>query len=151
MNGLYHYTSKFHLPLILKSGYLKLTQGILNDNVVWLTTDTADGHGLEASCVDKKEIKFILKDIHVISWKDYREKIIQGEDKELKQEWADILEIDTKYNTWYLSEYILPLFLVKAIENTKTGKKITLSEKYFFESRLHLKKQGIRDIISQLS
>lgn len=152
MKGLYHYTSKVHLPFILNSGYLKLTRGILEDQVVWLTTSNESlGNGLEGSCVDKTEIRFILKDMHVISWKDYREKIIQGEDKELKQAWADDLEINQNPNAWYLFEYILPLELVAAIENTKTGKKIILDKNLFTDYTHRLKKKEIRNILSQLS
>lgn len=127
MKGLYHYTSTYHLPEILNSGFLKLTRGILDDYAVWFTTsDKATGNGLEGSIVDKSEIRFILKDIPAIKWKDYRKKIIRGENKLLKQRWADALEIDQKPHFWWLTNERITLDNVQAIENTKTGERVEL-------------------------
>lgn len=127
MKGLYHYTSTWHLPQILNDGYLRLTRGVIDDMAVWLTTTTTSiGNGLEGSVVDKGEIRFILKDIRVIRWRDYKKKIIRGKDIDYKKEYVNALETGQKPHTWWLVTDCIDLINVEAIENTKTGKRINL-------------------------
>ncbi|WPC42926.1 hypothetical protein [Clostridium sp. JS66] len=125
MKGLYHYTSTFHLPQILSCDYLKLTRGILDDYAVWFTTSiTPSGNGLEGSVVDKGEIRFVMKDILAIKWKDYRKKFTKGKDRILREKWADALEVNQKPGTWWLTTDFVTLDNVQAIENIRTGIKI---------------------------
>lgn len=127
MKNLYHYTSTYHLAKILSSGFLKLTQGILEDEAVWLTTSSKpEGNGLEGSVVDKSEIRFILKDVAALKWKDYKKKVIKGNNKLLKQQWAGALEVNQKPHTWWLSSNVITLDKVQAVENIKTGKLVNL-------------------------
>jgi len=127
MKGLYHYTSTFHLPQIISSGELKLTRGILDDWAVWFTTSKdPSGNGLEGSCVDKYEIRFVMKDIPAMKWKDYKKKFTKGDNKVLKQKWADALEVNQKPGTWWLTTNFVTLDKVQAIENIKTGAKVNL-------------------------
>ncbi len=81
---LFHYTCKFHLPEILESGYLKLTDSnlippdgtllteIASKNykpVVWLTDSLCtDGHGLDGGWTDKKEIKITVRRKPSMKW-----------------------------------------------------------------------------------
>ncbi|MBU3142234.1 hypothetical protein [Clostridium sp. CF012] len=131
MKDLSHYTSTFHLLKILKSGYLNVSQGILDDAAVWLTTSKVPVQAWqEGSCVDKSEIRFILKDIKALKWCDYKKKYTKGSNKSEKQQWAKALEVDNVFKSWWLSEDIIPLEMVEAIENTKTGKKVILVDNY---------------------
>jgi hypothetical protein len=67
---LYHFTSAFHLPAILESGYLKTVESNVSfkrehagPDVVWLTTSPTPeaGNGLQGSAVDKSEIRFTVE------------------------------------------------------------------------------------------
>ena len=132
---LYHYTSRYHLPKILKQGYLKLTDSnlispkedgylikpdyLLYKPVVWLTRST-DGSksGLEGATFDKREIRItVRKRPHYDRW------LLWSRQNKIKSWWAKALEHGKNPKDWYVSEQIILLNadeLVK-IENTVTG------------------------------
>jgi hypothetical protein len=68
---LYHYTSRRHLPLILRDGFLRPTESNVSANrehagpdVVWLLdrplADAPGSHGLNGASVDKTEVRFTV-------------------------------------------------------------------------------------------
>ena len=133
---LYHFTSTAHLPLIFKSGYLKLTESnltapsnyfdslpkpehLLYKPVVWLTT-SKDGNklGIEGSVVDKKEVRITLnKKKHYISWKKW------SKQNKIKSSWANWLNRSGNSDEWYISEKIIEINAenILRIENAYTG------------------------------
>lgn len=133
---LYHYTSRYHLPMIMKSGFLQLTESNLIEAktykeampkelsqlykpVVWLTTTkTAQGNGLEKSMLNKYEIRITLrKREHYENW------VLWSKNNRIKSSWAKRLSSVGNPNSWYVSEKIIPLTAeeVLRIENTITG------------------------------
>ncbi|ASN06851.1 hypothetical protein [Virgibacillus necropolis] len=122
---LYHYTSTFHLPKIIKVGFLKLTESNLRMDkelykpVVWLTTayePNPKGLGLTGSIVDKTEIRIHVKKKNSFQyWKSYSRK------NKIDKKWAEILETGRKSNTWWVSTEIIALDDVQLIENKYTG------------------------------
>jgi hypothetical protein len=133
---LYHYTSAFHLPLILKSGFLKLTESNLlmptsyEDSlpkeisqlykpVVWLTSDYAPSKlGMETDFLNKHEIRITVRE-----HKHYEPWLVWSRNNRIKKSWAKILENGCNPNSWYISESTIFLNneeLLK-IENTITG------------------------------
>lgn len=135
-NYVYHFTSRYHLPMIFKSGYLKLTESNLKaptsredalpkpdheliKPVVWLTRDAIPmGLSLEGSIIDKTEIRITLrKRDHYEPW------ILWSRKNRINKTWAKCLERGNNPNGWYISEKIIPLNSseVVKIENVKTG------------------------------
>lgn len=139
-NYVYHFTSRYHLPVIFDWGYLKLTESNLlhpinledivlpkparelYKPVVWLTRDAAPvGLGLLGSIVDKTEIRITLrKRDHYEPW------VLWSHKNRINKPWAKKLERGNNPNGWYISEQIIPLDSneVVKIENTKTGETI---------------------------
>jgi len=143
---LYHFTSRFHSPLIIKDGYLKLTESNLiaptkeemqkyeqemeqgkyvynRDDlykpVVWLTNiPDPKNQGLEGGCFNKSEIMFTLrKKEHYQKWIEWSRR------NGIKKQWAEALERGRNPESWYISEKIIPLTrdnIIK-IENVITG------------------------------
>ena len=144
-NVLYHYTSRFQLPLILKDGYLKLTESNLKEPapkesqqikqgnyssldkdakdlykpVVWLTNNSQPlNMGLDGSVFNKKEIKFTLKAReHYEKWEKWSKK------NSINEKWAEALQRGKDSDSWYISESIIPITSdeIIRIENTITG------------------------------
>lgn len=135
---LYHYTSTYHLPKILGSQYLKLTESNLKPPkseediiaynngtlslykpVVWMTdidTTHDDGLGLTGSIVDKTEVKVtIKKQAYFKRWTEWSEK------NNINKNWARLLGKNKKPKSWWISEIPVKLNDVLKIENTKTG------------------------------
>ena len=144
-NVLYHYTSKFQLPLILKDGYLKLSESHLKpltpkENqqieqgnysslnkdaeelykpVVWLTNDSQPlNMGLDGSVFNKKEIKLTLKmREHYDKWDIWSNK------NRADKKWVEVLQRGKNFDSWYISETVIPITSdeIIRIENTVTG------------------------------
>ena len=142
---IYHYTSKFQLPLILKDGYLKLTNSNLKPPapkesqqiqrgdyssldknaedlykpVVWLTDNSSPlNMGLDGSVFNKKEIKFTFKmREHYEKWDIWSRK------NQIDKKWAESLQRGKDSDSWYISESIIPITgdEIIQIENTITG------------------------------
>lgn len=135
---LYHFTSTYHLKMILESRFLKLTpsglketknprveNGILIDDnmnykpVVWLTdNDKPLGLGLEGSIVDKSEIRITLsKNDHYKYWLGWANKNL------MNKKWQkEFIASTPQYKSWYISEQLIPIEDIIIIENLKTGK-----------------------------
>jgi len=122
---MYHYTSTYHLPMILEDGFLKPTESNLRadienvKNVVWLTDlyePTPYGLGLVGSIVDKSEIR-----ITITRSKKYKFWKVWSRQNKINKEWAKILEKDRNPNNWYISEKPIPIDDFIMIENVKTG------------------------------
>jgi len=144
-NVLYHYTSKFQLPLILKDGYLKLSESHLKpltpkENqqieqgnysslnkdaeelykpVVWLTNDGSPSNmGLDGSVFNKKEIRITLKmREHYIKWD------IWSKNNKADKKWSEALQRGKNSDSWYISEAVIPMTgdEIIRIENTISG------------------------------
>jgi hypothetical protein len=138
MDGvLYHFTSRYHLPLILKDGFLKLTESNLKEPmpgqkianvfdsddlykpVVWLSRSANAGNCAVLSAgVDKSEILITLRErTHYQNW------TLWSKTNRIKNSWAKRLTSAYNPNSWYVSEIAVPLTgnEVLKIENTKTG------------------------------
>ena len=138
MDGvLYHFTSRYHLPLILKDGYLMLTESNLREPeagrkfanvfdskdlykpVVWLSRSADAGNfAVLSASVDKSEILITLRErAHYQNW------TIWSKNNRIKNSWAKRLTRANNPNSWYVSETVVPLTKdeVLKIENTKTG------------------------------
>lgn len=143
MKVLYHYTSTYHLPKIMKSEYLKLTDSNLKINfddeeselkrlqkynegtlklykpVVWLTDSeipNVEDLGLYSALVDKTSVRITVRK------RPYHKKWTK---------WAKENNIDTKtfivlkksgnYKSWWVSEHIIKTDDFLKVENLKTG------------------------------
>jgi hypothetical protein len=108
---LYHYTSTYHLPTILKEGLARGDVPVTPQkgfNAVWFTTmnDAKPGeHGLSGSAVDKTSVRITVeldrRDPLLIKWGTFARK--------LKPIWRRALESsggDT-HKTWYFYKGIL--------------------------------------------
>jgi hypothetical protein len=138
---LYHYTSRHHLPLILKSGYLELSESNLREPtsynlkriqrgenipvsemfhpVVWLTDKKSSQYqGLDGSVLNKHEICITIKK------RDHYQKWIHWKKKyEMKSRLIKAFTDRKDYRSWYVTEQTILLNadeLLK-IENTLTG------------------------------
>lgn len=136
---LYHYTSRMHVGLIMKKGYLKLTpsnlvkptdlklvrneDGILSwasemsdlvKPVVWLT-DSKDPsvHGLSEF---KEEIRITVPTKDSCKWW-----VSWAERNRMDKRWFKAIAGNFKYSTWYVSEEIIALKDILVIEDLKTG------------------------------
>ena len=134
---LYHFTSRYHLPLILNDGFLNLTESNLREPlpgqktanifdskdlykpVVWLSrTADAGNCAVMSASVDKSEILITLREReHYQNW------TIWSKSNRIKNSWAKRLTSAYNPNSWYVSETVIPLTSdeVIKIENTKTG------------------------------
>jgi hypothetical protein len=138
MDGvLYHFTSRYHLPLILKDGFLNLTESNLKEPasgneaanifdinglykpVVWLSrTADAGNCAVLSAGVDKSEILITLRErVHYQNW------TIWSSNNRIKKSWAKKLTGAYNPNSWYVSETTIPLTSAEVIkiENTKTA------------------------------
>ena len=142
---IYHFTSKYHLPMLLKDGFLKLTESQLKPPtqaegrqinqgdyssldkkaedlykpVVWLTNNSEPlNMGLDGSVFNKKEIRFTLKAReHYEKWDAW------GRKNRIDKKWAEALQRGKDSDSWYISEKVIPLTgdEVILIENIVTG------------------------------
>ena len=142
---LYHFTSKFHLPLILKDGYLHLTESQLRPPtpkeskqlnqddyssldkkaedlykpVVWLTNSSQPlDMGLDGSVFNKKEIRLTL-----IAREHYEKWDIWSRKNRIDVKWGEAIQRGKDSESWYISEKIIPLTSdeIIRIENIVTG------------------------------
>ena len=142
---LYHFTSKFQLPLILKDGFLKLTESQLKPPtraevqqlqqgdyssldkkaedlykpVVWLTNNSQPlNMGLDGSVFNKKEIRVTLK-----TREHYEKWDIWSKKNRIDAKWAEALQRGKDSDSWYISEKVIPITSdeVIRIENIITG------------------------------
>ena len=145
MKELYHYTSRFHLPMILKAGYLKLTESNLREPppeereqlrqgnyssldksveelykpVVWLTNSIEPiKMGLDGGVFNKGEIRFTLK-----AREQYEKWKTWSRENRIKEKWAEIMERNYNSESWYISESVIPITSdeIIRVENTVTG------------------------------
>lgn len=122
---LYHYTCTYHLPTILRTKYLKLTEANLRADienfkkVVWLTdleNPTAYELGIDLSSENKTEIRITVE--HKKSYKYWK---VWSRKNKITKDWAEFLEKDRSPNNWWISEKIIPIDDFLLIENTTTG------------------------------
>jgi len=131
-NVLYHFTSNYHLPAILKAGRLTLTTSNFSlDNfglfpVVWLTClPVPDNMGLLfdpniPDAFNKTRIRCtIRKEPYMEQWDEWSDR--KGMDKELKRVLIESAHAIETYKTWYVSEREIPLEDVVLIEDMKSG------------------------------
>jgi hypothetical protein len=131
MTEIYHFTSRFQLPLILKDGYLKLTSSNLREPpkeeirqlqqgdfssleknadelykpVVWLTNNRQPlNMGLDGSVFNKKEIRITLR-----PREHYKQWMLWSRENRIEARWAKPLEANKDADSWYISERIIPL------------------------------------------
>lgn len=127
MREFYHYTSRYHLPVILYDGYLKLTESNLRleeemyKPVVWLTSAevlSAYALGLNGGIANKTEIKITLRESN-----NYKNWTIWSHDNRIKKSWANRLASGRNPNNWYICEQPIQLTkeTVLKIENVITG------------------------------
>ena len=126
---LYHYTCVYHLPDILSSGYLKLTDSnlIAPDGtwetelrskeykpVVWLTdSESPDRLGLNEI---KKEIKItVAKKDYMIWWKAWEPQ------KHMPKWWKEAFTDGYNASSWYVSEKVISFKDILKIENLYDG------------------------------
>lgn len=104
---LYHYTSRLHLPRILRAGHLRVTESNLSrtrehagPDVVWLTTDPMptdpDAHGLLNPRCDKTAVRFTV-DLPVA---DVHEWLSWSRALGITKRWAFRLEAGRSPETW---------------------------------------------------
>ncbi|MPM10641.1 hypothetical protein SDC9_56974 [bioreactor metagenome] len=143
MKVLYHYTSTYHLPKIMKSGYLKLTDSNLKINfddeelelkriqkynegnlklykpVVWLTDSeipNAEDLWLYNDLVDKTCIKITVKKRpHHKKWSKW------SKENNIDIKTFIIFKKSGNYKSWWVSERIIKMDDFLKIENLKTG------------------------------
>jgi hypothetical protein len=71
---LYHYTSRYHLPLIEASGILSMSDAMLGtvDGAVWCFADPAVAfeadHGLGNSSLDKRAVRITIEVADAVPW-----------------------------------------------------------------------------------
>jgi hypothetical protein len=138
---LYHFTSRYHLPFILQSGYLDITESNYSFTkaglypVVWLTEDYEIDevkNGLsfgEAGEVSKAEIRFsIPMQPHFERWSTWSRYT-----RKMKQiDWMTLVTsigAGETHRQWWVSEKTIPLSEVAKIENTKTGEIFTADDR----------------------
>jgi len=129
---LYHYTCQYHLPAILKSRYLSLTESNFSFEkaglypVVWLTDlPMPDNMGLLFDTnipdnLNKTHIRVtIKKKPYMKKWDEWSD--LKGMDKQQKQFIITSASAEDTYKSWYISEQIIPINDVMIIENIVTG------------------------------
>lgn len=144
MKVLYHYTARQHIPKILYTKSLKLTESNLRTDeemykpVVWLTTEkepNAYKLGLDGSILDKTEIRIHVKKkptSTVKPWGSYSKK------NKIDKEWKSILEANRTPKKWYVSTKEIPLKDIVLIENRYTN------EVYYKDG--YINKKAMNDI-----
>jgi len=128
---LYHFTSRFHIPLILKDGFLRVTDSNLKEDdamykqVVWLTR-SIDGKGNVPSSTtygfdgpNKEEIRITLKKRNC-----YEPWVLWSKDNRMSTKRIKLISRGTMPHDWYVSENEISLTdeEVVRIENMVTGK-----------------------------
>lgn len=131
-NVLYHYTCVEHLKAIVSSGYLKLTSSeiLMPDGtietelrnktfhpVVWLTDlASAENMGLVGSEYDKKAVRFtIRKRSYMKKWSEWEPQ------KEMKSKWKEAFVYNKNWESWHISEQIIPFEDILKVENILDG------------------------------
>lgn len=109
---LYHYTSTFHLPMILSMGGLSRGDVPISpyrsENAVWFTTDSLPlpdrSHGLSGSIVNKREVQiavdFSIDDPALVKWTRFAR--IKKIDKVWLKALHDTAGGQSISNTWWL-------------------------------------------------
>lgn len=130
---LYHFTSRFHIPLILRDGFLRVTDSNLTDDptykqVVWLTRSTnGEGNVPNASVAafygfhgpNKEEIRITLNKRN-----SYAPWVLWSKNNRMKTKLVKLMgRGGTRPHDWYVSEKEIPLNdeEVVRIENMVTG------------------------------
>ena len=123
---LYHYTTEHHLPHILETGFLKLTDSMLKKDdktykpVVWLTSQkelTNNDIGQVGAGVDKTQIRIhIKKQQNFKHWNVFSKKYRKND-----KEWFDAVEKGCSAEFWWVSEEIITLDDILLIENKYDG------------------------------
>lgn len=144
MQNLYHYTSRYQVEQIIKSGYLKLTPSNLikpvdlkkvrleDGNyeyvsaisdpvkpVVWLTDSLdTEGHGIE----NPQDPNFKKRIRITIPMKDsYKWWLTWAEKNRMNKNWFKAFTCGKRYGTWYVSEEVITLNEILLIEDLITG------------------------------
>ncbi len=120
---LFHYTSTLHLPMIMESKCLTLTESNLvyekpmYKPCVWLTTsEDPKNNGLDGSIVDKTEIKITVK------WQKYLKFwVAWSKSNKIDKSWAKELTKGENPSSWWISEQVIPFSDLAKIENRYTG------------------------------
>lgn len=129
----YHYTCRYLLPTIIKSGFLALTESNFSFEemglfpVVWLTdSPTPDNHGLlfadnMPDDLNKTHIRFtIRKQPYIKQWDEWSDAM--GMDKNQKQLLIHTAAAENNYKSWYISEQPIPIANdIICVENLVTG------------------------------
>ena len=130
---LYHFTSKHHLPEILRAGYLKTVESNISfrrenagPKVVWLTTNTTAeaGLGLRTSAVDKTAVRITVRlDKRSVSvWRDWAKS--HGSNEKT----IDILaKSGGGSRSWRVTETAIPASSWVEIMDMTTGESIDMS------------------------
>ena len=135
---IYHYTSSFGLSAILRSGHIGITESNLNTidgncGVVWLTSSPeAMNHGLKfdesiPSEHDKTHIRISL--LHNESFEHWDEwSDVKGMDKDYKEALICSANAQEMYQTWYVSEAVIPICDIIEVKNMVTGEIILVDD-----------------------
>jgi len=128
---LYHYTCPYLLPAILKAGYLTLTESNFSFEkagmfpVVWLTSSPSpENMGLlfDSNMPDdfnKTHIRFTIQiKPYMKQWDEWCDS--KGIDLQQKQAIISSASAEDTYESWFVSEQIIPINDVLAIENIAT-------------------------------
>jgi hypothetical protein len=130
MPVLYHYTSQLHLPLILRSGFLKLTESNVamerphaGPDVVWLTRDPSPWQAWmrmpgRLLPVDKGRIRFLVDVPHgeLQSWSTW------ADQHGVADAWRRaMVDSGGPSDAWYVTERIVPWQEWLRIEDTNSG------------------------------
>ena len=127
---LYHFTSRFHIPLILKDRFLRVTDSNLKEDdvmykqVVWLTRsidgkgNVPDGATHGFSGPNKEEIRITLKKRNC-----YEPWVLWSKDNRMSTKRIKLISRGTMPHDWYVSENEISLTVeeVVRIENMTTG------------------------------
>lgn len=124
---LYHFTSEFHLPLIMSDGFLKLTESNIGSprsdllpygehigpDVVWLTDlPEASTLGIDDSFFNKLKVRFTVE-IEAESWQKFAKR------HNINRKWYRILDETGGFTAknWFISEK--PIFAKDWLEIKK--------------------------------
>ena len=129
----YHFTCSFHLPDIMESGFLNLSESIfsfeqMEDNpVVWLTASPSpENNGLLfddniPDFLNKTHIRFTIRSRpYIKQWDAWSDAI--GIDAQQKQRLILSASAENTYENWYISEQPIQLATdAICVENLHTG------------------------------
>ena len=136
---LYHFTCEYHVPSILRERHLRLSTSNFDLEdfgkypVVWLTSSpTPENHGLlfnpGPDDLNKTHIRITIKaQPYMKPWDRWSRQ--KGMDEETKQVLIATAHAEETYQTWYISEQIIPFRSIQCIENLVTGEVIYQSKK----------------------